>query len=96
MLRIALAVFLVTGAVNLQLPHYGLYAADAGFGSGAMALLLQGYTAALIGCLIAIGGISDARLLCGGDGHRTAGPRRALFRHCSLVPGLGRGLKHGK
>ncbi len=60
MLRIALAVFLVTGAVNLQLPHYGLYAADAGFGSGAMALLLQGYTAALIGCLLAIGGLSDA------------------------------------
>ena len=60
MFRIALAVFLVTGAANLQLPHYGLYAADAGLGSGAMALLLQGYSAALIGCLLAIGGISDA------------------------------------
>ncbi|MEZ4315909.1 MAG: MFS transporter [Myxococcota bacterium] len=56
---LALAVFLVTGAVNLQVPLYATYASGAGLGAGAMSLLLAGYVGALLPSLVLLGGISD-------------------------------------
>jgi len=53
------AVFLVTGAVNLQLPLYGAMAQAGGFGASQMSLLLQGYVAALILTLTTAGGVAD-------------------------------------
>ncbi|MFT4622705.1 MAG: hypothetical protein ACI8PZ_001361 [Myxococcota bacterium] len=56
---IGLAIVLVTGAVNLQLPLYGLIAEEAGIGSGALSAVLAGYVAALLPTLILFGGVSD-------------------------------------
>lgn len=53
------SVFLITGAVNLQLPEYGTLARSAGFGSGGMALLLAGYGACLLFTLTTLGGVAD-------------------------------------
>ena len=59
LLVIALDVFLITTAVNLQVPLYGSYAAAAGYGSGRTALVFAAYVAGLLPVLIALGGISD-------------------------------------
>ena len=59
MRTLGLAVFLVTGAVNLQLPRYAALASDAGLDAGGMALLLGGYGAALMVALTLLAGLPD-------------------------------------
>lgn len=58
-LIIAAALFLVTGAVNLQMPLYRAYAAQAGYGNGRTALVFAAYVAGLLPTLLCFGGISD-------------------------------------
>ena len=58
-LVIALAVFLVCGVVNLQIPALETYAVDAGLGSGLTALVLSAYPFVLVGVLASLGGVSD-------------------------------------
>jgi len=53
------ALFLITAAVNLEVPLYGVYAAGAGFGAGLTAVVFAAYIAALVPTLIVLGGISD-------------------------------------
>lgn len=53
------ALFLVTGAVNLQMPLYGAYAAAAGHGTSVIALAFAAYIAGLLPTLLLLGGISD-------------------------------------
>ncbi|MFB2898068.1 MFS transporter [Aerosakkonemataceae cyanobacterium BLCC-F50] len=58
-LIVALAIFLITHAANLQIPLYGTYARLAGFGSGISALAFSTYVAGLLPTLILLGGASD-------------------------------------
>ncbi|MCB9674253.1 MAG: MFS transporter [Alphaproteobacteria bacterium] len=51
--------FLIAGAVNLQLPLYARYAGEAGLNAGGMSLLLAGYVGALMPSLVLLGGSSD-------------------------------------
>lgn len=53
------ALFLITAAVNLEVPLYGVYAAGAGFGAGLTAVVFAAYIGALVPTLIVFGGISD-------------------------------------
>lgn len=55
----AIAIFLVTHASNLQVPLYGTYAQNAGYGSGISAAVFSTYIAGLLPTLILFGGISD-------------------------------------
>ncbi len=55
----AVALFLVTGAVNLQVPLYPVYAAAAGYGTGRTAVVFAAYVAGLLPMLILLGGLSD-------------------------------------
>ncbi len=54
-----LALFLVAGAVNLQLPLYPAYARDAGLGAGGLSAVLAGYVATLVVALVTLAGLPD-------------------------------------
>jgi len=58
-LIVAIAIFLITHASNLQVPLYNTYAQIAGFGSGISAVAFSTYVAGLLPTLILFGGISD-------------------------------------
>jgi len=58
-LVIAVAVFLVCGVVNLQIPALEIYAVDAEVGNGVAATVLAAYPAVLILVLSTLGGVSD-------------------------------------
>jgi predicted MFS family arabinose efflux permease len=58
-LIVAIAIFLITHAANLQIPLYGTYAKIAGFGSGISAIAFSTYVAGLLPTLILLGGASD-------------------------------------
>ncbi|MCY9674082.1 MFS transporter [Bacillus pumilus] len=51
--------FMITTAVNLQVPLYTLYAEQAGYGKAATALVFAAYVFGLIPVLLFLGGISD-------------------------------------
>ncbi len=51
--------FMITTAVNLQVPLYTLYAEQAGYGKAATALVFAAYVFGLIPALLFLGGISD-------------------------------------
>lgn len=53
------ALFLVTAAVNLEMPLYRTYARAAGFGDGAAALVFAAYVGGLVPTLLLFGGLSD-------------------------------------
>jgi MFS family permease len=59
MVVIAAGVFLVTCAVNLEMPLYRTYARAAGYGDGMTALVFAAYVAGLLPTLLLLGGISD-------------------------------------
>jgi hypothetical protein len=54
-----LALFLVTGAVNLEMPLYRAYASEAGYGNGMTTLMFATYIAGLLPSLLFLGGLSD-------------------------------------
>jgi MFS family permease len=56
---IAISLFLVTAAVNLEVPLYRTYAEAAGYGNGLTAIVFAAYVAGLLPILICFGGISD-------------------------------------
>ncbi|MCP6757177.1 MAG: MFS transporter [Fischerella sp. CENA71] len=56
---VAVAIFLITHATNLQIPLYGTYAKMAGFGSGVSAIAFSTYIAGLVPTLVLLGGASD-------------------------------------
>ncbi|MBD2465931.1 MFS transporter [Oscillatoria sp. FACHB-1407] len=56
---VAIAIFLITHAANLQIPLYNTYATLAGFGSGISAIAFSTYVAGLLPTLILLGGASD-------------------------------------
>ncbi|SFH63222.1 MFS transporter [Albimonas pacifica] len=56
---LALCLFAVTFAVNLQAPLYPAYLAQAGLGAGAATLAFAAYVAGLMPTLILLGGLSD-------------------------------------
>lgn len=56
---VAIAIFLITHAANLQIPLYNTYANLAGFGSGISAIAFSTYVAGLLPTLILLGGASD-------------------------------------
>lgn len=58
-LIVAIAIFLITHATNLQIPLYNTYAKLAGFGSGISAIAFSTYVAGLLPTLILLGGASD-------------------------------------
>lgn len=58
-LIVAVAIFLITHAANLQIPLYSTYAKMAGFGSGISAIAFSTYVAGLLPTLILLGGVSD-------------------------------------
>jgi MFS family permease len=58
-LIVAIAIFLITHAANLQIPLYGTYAKVAGFGSGISAIAFSTYVVGLLPTLILLGGTSD-------------------------------------
>jgi MFS family permease len=58
-LIVAVAIFLVTHAANLQVPLYSTYAKIAGFGSGISTIAFSTYVAGLLPTLILLGGVSD-------------------------------------
>ncbi|MBD2103379.1 MFS transporter [Leptolyngbya sp. FACHB-261] len=58
-LVIAASLFLVTAAVNLEVPLYHTYAEAAGFGNGLTAVVFAAYVVGLLPVLILLGGISD-------------------------------------
>jgi MFS family permease len=56
---VAIAIFLITHAANLQIPLYSTYAKLAGFGSGISAIAFSTYVVGLLPTLILLGGASD-------------------------------------
>lgn len=56
---IAASLFLVTAAVNLEVPLYMTYAQAAGYSNGSTAIVFAAYVAGLLPVLILLGGISD-------------------------------------
>lgn len=56
---IAISLFLVTAAVNLEMPLYRTYAQLAGYGNGLTAIVFAAYVLGLLPILILFGGISD-------------------------------------
>lgn len=58
-LIVAVAIFLIAHAANLQIPLYSTYAKMAGFGSGISAIAFSTYVAGLLPTLILLGGVSD-------------------------------------
>jgi hypothetical protein len=53
------ALFLVTGAVNLEMPLYRAYASQAEYGNGMTTLMFASYIAGLLPSLLFFGGLSD-------------------------------------
>ncbi len=72
----ALALFLVTAAVNLEMPLYRAYAAQSGYGNGLITVVFAAYIAGLLPALLFFGGISDR-----------IGRKQAIF--AGLVAALG-------
>lgn len=58
-LVLALCLFTVTFAVNLQAPLYGLYSAQSGYGATAVTLGFAAYVVGLMPSLVLLGGLSD-------------------------------------
>jgi predicted MFS family arabinose efflux permease len=58
-LIVAIAIFLITHAANLQIPLYGTYAKLAGCGSDISAIAFSTYVAGLLPTLILLGGASE-------------------------------------
>lgn len=56
---LALILFTVTFAVNLQAPLYGAYAADSDVGATAVTIAFAAYVAGLMPTLLLLGGLSD-------------------------------------
>jgi len=56
---VAVSLFVVTIAVNLEVPLYKTYAQAAGYGNGLTAVVFSAYVAGLLPVLIFFGGISD-------------------------------------
>ncbi len=56
---LALALFTVTFAVNLQAPLYSAYAAESGMGAAAVTIAFSAYVAGLMPTLLLLGGLSD-------------------------------------
>ncbi|HEY9623477.1 MAG TPA: MFS transporter [Crinalium sp.] len=56
---VSAALFLVTAAVNLEVPLYRAYAEAAGYGNGLTAIVFAAYVAGLLPVLLLLGGISD-------------------------------------
>lgn len=56
---VAVSLFLISGAVNLQAPLYGMYAAAGGYGAGFAAAAFACYVAGLVPVLILLAGLSD-------------------------------------
>jgi MFS family permease len=56
---LAAALFIVTFAVNLQTPLYGVYASESGVGTTAVTIAFAAYVAGLIPTLLLLGGLSD-------------------------------------
>lgn len=56
---VAASLFLVTAAVNLEVPLYRTYAEAAGYGNGLTAVVFAAYVAGLLPVLIGFGGISE-------------------------------------
>lgn len=56
---VAITLFLITAAVNLQVPLYQTYADAAGYGGGPTAVAFAAYVGGLLPVLILLGGISD-------------------------------------
>ncbi|WP_144495243.1 MFS transporter [Bacillus sp. WP8] len=56
---VLLGLFMITIAVNLQVPLYTAYAEQAGYGKAATALVFASYVFGLIPVLLFLGGISD-------------------------------------
>ncbi|KUF22160.1 MFS transporter [Bacillus sp. G1(2015b)] len=56
---VLLGLFMITIAVNLQVPLYTAYAEQAGYGKAATALVFAAYVFGLIPVLLFLGGISD-------------------------------------
>ncbi len=56
---VLLGLFMITIAVNLQVPLYTEYAEQAGYGKAATALVFAAYVFGLIPVLLFLGGISD-------------------------------------
>ncbi len=56
---LALSLFIVTYAVNLQAPLYGAYAFESGAGAGAVTFAFAAYVAGLMPTLVFLGGLSD-------------------------------------
>lgn len=56
---LALSLFTVTFAVNLQAPLYGAYAAESGRGATAVTIAFAAYVAGLMPTLLLLGGLSD-------------------------------------
>ncbi|VWD05557.1 hypothetical protein BLA39750_02863 [Burkholderia lata] len=55
----AFCLFLISGAVNLQAPLYGLYASAGSYGAGFAAAAFACYVGGLVPMLILLGGLSD-------------------------------------
>jgi MFS family permease len=58
-LVVAIAIFMITHAANLQIPLYSTYAKLASFGSGISAIAFSTYVVGLLPTLILLGGASD-------------------------------------
>lgn len=56
---VAISLFFVTAAVNLEMPLYRNYAQVAGYGNGLTAMVFAAYVVGLLPVLIFFGGISD-------------------------------------
>lgn len=56
---LALALFVVTFAVNIQTPLYGVYAAESDVGVTAVTIAFAAYVAGLMPTLVFLGGLSD-------------------------------------
>jgi MFS family permease len=56
---LAAALFIVTFAVNLQTPMYGVYASESGVGTTAVTIAFAAYVAGLMPTLLLLGGLSD-------------------------------------
>lgn len=56
---LALSLFTVTFAVNLQAPLYGAYVAGSGYGATAVTIAFSAYVAGLMPTLCLLGGLSD-------------------------------------
>ncbi len=56
---LALCLFTVTFAVNLQAPLYGVYTAQSGYGATAVTLGFAAYVVGLMPSLVLLGGLSD-------------------------------------